>query len=171
MGFDVKKHFLDRIQKSDTCWTLKGSNSGDYSTLGNGERAHRFSYRHFKGDFDPKLFVCHHCDNPPCINPDHLFVGTCQDNMTDLKNKNKLKKEKEKQRKIDKLKEPIDYSKWTYLSFDQILKFYPFTLPMMRRYMLNRDSNGLSNCVRKIGNRMIFNRALFEAWIESKGEK
>lgn len=49
--------------------------------------AHRLSYFFHKGDFDRSLFVCHTCDQPSCINPDHLFLGTVQENSDDMKNK------------------------------------------------------------------------------------
>lgn len=50
-------------------------------------KAHRFSYKCYNGEFDYTLFVCHKCDNPSCINPSHLFLGTQFDNMNDMKNK------------------------------------------------------------------------------------
>lgn len=49
--------------------------------------AHRVSYIVFKGEFPDEMFICHHCDNPSCINPDHLFVGTMSDNMKDAYDK------------------------------------------------------------------------------------
>ena len=49
--------------------------------------AHRLSYRVFNGEFPDEMFICHHCDNPSCINPDHLFVGTMSDNMKDAYDK------------------------------------------------------------------------------------
>jgi hypothetical protein len=50
-------------------------------------RAHRWSYERFVGPIPPEHEVCHRCDTPPCVNPDHLFVGTHTDNMRDSSDK------------------------------------------------------------------------------------
>ena len=78
-------------EKSNGCWVWKNSKS----TCGYGRiwynnkqwSAHRLSYTLHKGSIMSGLFVCHTCDNPPCINPNHLFLGTHGDNMQDMMKK------------------------------------------------------------------------------------
>lgn len=48
------------------------------------EKAHRFSYMTFRGEIPPSMIVCHSCDQPSCVNPDHLFLGTYLDNRNDM---------------------------------------------------------------------------------------
>lgn len=97
---DPIPRFWARIEKTTTCWVWTGtrSKSGGYGILSvNGKyvRAHRFSFELHKAPIGPNMEACHTCDNPPCVNPDHLFEGTHRDNMLDMKRKQRgLFKEK-----------------------------------------------------------------------------
>ena len=50
-------------------------------------RAHRISYEIYNGPISDSLYVCHTCDNPPCVNPNHLWLGTNRDNQLDYQRK------------------------------------------------------------------------------------
>jgi len=52
--------------------------------------SHRIAYTLYYGQIPEKMFICHKCDNPSCVNPHHLFLGTQKDNIIDCSNKNRL---------------------------------------------------------------------------------
>jgi hypothetical protein len=79
------------------CWVWigskhKNSHRGYFSMLGQTVFAHQFAYRLFRGLIMDGMCVCHTCDNPECVNPDHLWLGTHAENMADMVRKGRQAK-------------------------------------------------------------------------------
>lgn len=92
----LSEFFWTRVDRSEGCWHWQGkrdSNGYGLIQLHRGARrqlAHRISWQLHFGAIPNGLLVCHHCDNPPCVNPQHLFVGTQSDNLWDASRKGRL---------------------------------------------------------------------------------
>lgn len=102
-----QERFWAKIDKRgpDECWEWLGSRKdkgyGQVQRTDESGRkvlsSHRLAWEIANGPIPTGLFVCHHCDNPPCCNPAHLWLGTCRDNIHDMHAKGR-------QRKVYKLK-------------------------------------------------------------------
>lgn len=87
---ETEQKFWSRVSRvaGDGCWAWIGAlTSRGYGWFAAGRRqvlAHRFSYWLVNGAIESGLVICHHCDNPQCVRPSHLFCGTPQDNTDDM---------------------------------------------------------------------------------------
>lgn len=86
--------FWEKVDKSGECWVWTAAkNSAGYGLFGDSKKhlVHRISYEIHFGEIPAGLHVCHRCDNPPCLRPEHLFAGTDHDNHMDAMLKGRLK--------------------------------------------------------------------------------
>jgi len=90
VGFEDR--FWGRVDKrqDEGCWLWTSHcNKGGYGKLGS-KLAHRIAWELTYGPIHTGLDVCHHCDNPKCVNPSHLFMGTARDNIRDCISKGRF---------------------------------------------------------------------------------
>jgi len=90
-----EKLFWSKVVKLPSgCWEYREARNkagcGIFHIQRRAYLAHRVAWMLTHGDFDVRLKILHRCDNPPCVNPEHLFVGTQADNMFDMKAKGRV---------------------------------------------------------------------------------
>lgn len=88
----LEQRFWLKVEKSDGCWLwMSVRKVAGYGYLAAGRKrrlpAHRLSWELHNGPIPDGLWVLHHCDNPPCVRPDHLFLGTAKQNADDREGK------------------------------------------------------------------------------------
>ena len=125
------------------CGTIEKEGYGVFSVNHKQLRVHRFSWEYYNGSIPNNLFVCHKCDNPPCVNPDHLFLGSLQDNEKDKVQKDRHVFGSKNGRAVLTEEVIIDIITGvlnkTYLSIADIVDKYKVN-PMMIRYIFRRKN-------------------------------
>lgn len=83
----TRQQFEDKFRKTETCWLWVGALNprgyGWFKQL----NSHRCAWMIYREEIPKGMFVLHKCDNTSCVNPDHLFLGTQNDNMKDMDEK------------------------------------------------------------------------------------
>lgn len=94
---DSVERFWSKVDKTGDCWNWTAGTfhfgHGKFRLNGKMVKAHRLAYELLVGDFDKSLCVLHKCDNPRCVNPEHLFLGTKGDNNSDMTAKGRHKEQ------------------------------------------------------------------------------
>lgn len=108
---EMKQKLLSSIKDVNGCWEWQGARHrqgyGNFPYKRSVHLAHRISWKLFKGEIPINMKVCHKCDNPPCVNPDHLFLGYQKDNVNDMFKKQRKDHKGEKHPRVKLTKQQI----------------------------------------------------------------
>lgn len=93
----LRERFEEKFVRgaSNECWEFMGARDGSgYGSIGDGRGGvigtHRLSYETYRGPIPSGKLIMHTCDNPPCVNPSHLEIGTFRENAIDCASKNRF---------------------------------------------------------------------------------
>ncbi len=88
------ERFWSKVTKTETCWlwnTYRDPDGyGNFYYQGASQRAHRMAWIFTRGPIPEGKLICHKCDNPPCVRPDHLFLGSTEENVADKIKKGRI---------------------------------------------------------------------------------
>lgn len=147
----AKKTFWERVEKTDSCWLWKGARRLGYGRLliqGRTRSAHIVAYEEAYGPVPTGLKVMHRCDNPPCVRPDHLTIGTQAENVLDavVKGRHKNPVMRGERHPLAKLS-AIDVAEIRHraaqgLTSTEIAKDFPITARSIRRVIAGHRWKG-----------------------------
>jgi len=109
----ISTNFWGKVEKTDSCWlwtaSTKNNGYGQFYINRKPQYAHRVAWELSHGSIPKGKLVCHKCDNPKCVRPAHLFIGTQMDNVKDC-----IKKGRKRTKPVIRTKESIkeDHKKW-----------------------------------------------------------
>lgn len=91
----IEEKFWKNVTRGPGCWLWSGSRNdkgyGHIHVFNKTIQAHRASWEIANGQIPDGMYICHRCDNPPCVNPEHLFLGSPSDNTRDAVRKGRMR--------------------------------------------------------------------------------
>lgn len=93
---DTYERVMAKVDVTEGCWQWTGGTNmgyGQLSVSNRPQRVHRIAYEYHFGPIPKGMLVCHSCDNRLCVNPDHLWLGTIEDNIVDMWSKGRANRE------------------------------------------------------------------------------